>query len=312
MFNLFKKKQKSCLGIDLGSTGIKIVELSREKERVYLSNYVLAQTKIGSTFNVVRQDPNELASLLDILFEKSGIRTRQAVISLSAGDTFSTIIDLPSMSENELNQAIPYEARKYVPVPIEDVALDWSVVGEFASAEAPEQPMAVAKTTQILLVAVPQDVIKKIVQIAKKTNLEVLAVEQESFSIIRALIGNDQGGYLIIDIGESSIDLIIMDQGAIRIIHTLEKSKPEDLGLEASKIIDLYQNRYQKKITKVILTGGGITQPQWQEALIRQLGIEVGMGNPFARINCDPALASALQEISSFMSVAVGGAMREI
>ena len=348
-FGLFKKNEKTCLGIDFGASGIKIIELARQnKNRIALLNYVMAQTRIESNLNIAKLNSDEIGMLLKKLFEKANIKTRQAVFSLSVGETFSTIINLPQMSEEELVKAIPFQARKYVPIPIEEVVLDWSVVGEFieqkqgaapdslakpAEAAASEQPkqegdnqMALpepaghkdvyqtkpAKTLQVLIVAVPQEVIRKIAQIAKKAELKVLAIEQEAFSIIRSLVGNDESTYLLVDLGQQNTDLVIMDKNSIRLSYTFERSKSFDLIAEAVKIINLYETRYQRKVAKVILTGGGLTQINWLGIFSSKLGIPVAVGDPFARLVHDSKLDPALKEIGPFMSVAVGGAMREI
>lgn len=329
IFDWFKKKQKSCLGIDFGASGIKIIELSRHgKDRVYLSNYCLVQTKQDSKVNVSKMGSEELAALLKHIFEKANIKTKEAVISLSVGETFSTIINLPAMSEEELTKAIPFQAKKYVPIPIEEVVLDWSVVGEFmetkqnspeaiisepeAGADEKVIPPQSIKMLQVLIVAVPQEVIRKIAQVAKKIELKVLAVEQEAFSIVRALIGNDQGAYLIADLGQQNVDMIIVDKGAIRLTYTFESDKPFDLASEAVKIVNLFQSRYQRKITKMILAGGGTTQGPWAEAFSKKLGIDVSLGDPFARVAREQKIEWAVKQIAPFMSVAVGGAMREL
>jgi type IV pilus assembly protein PilM len=332
-FNWFKAKQKSCLGIDLGSSGIKVAELVRkEKGRLFLTNYVIAQTRLESNFSIAKLEADQIASVLQDIFNRAGIKTKQAVISLSVGETFSTIIAVPSMKEDELVKAIPFQAKKYVPIPIEEVVLDWSVVGEYVqpvgaqtdSAASPaageenrkpeisDAPAGGVKMLQVLIVAVPQEVIRKIAQIAKRTNLKVLAVEQEAFSIIRSIIGKDEGSYLVIDLGQENVDLIVMDRSAIRLTCTFEKNKSLDLVAESAKVINSYQARYNRKIGRVILIGGWVTQFNWAETFGAKLGIPVGLGDPFARIAYDPKLGRALKEISPFMAVAVGGAMREI
>lgn len=343
MFGLFKKKQKNCLGIDLGTSGVKIVELSRAKNGIFLENYALAQTSFGSAFNVAKLAPEQIAALLRHIFYQAGIKTKQAVISLPVGETFSTIISLPTMPEEELAQAIPYEARKYVPVPIEEVVLDWSIVGQIAGApqnegkndltdsspaltnikenkdsQAKQNPPGAKifnpslKTIQVLIVAVPQEVIKKIAQIAKIINLQVLAVEQEAFSIARALVNSDRATYLICDLGKVSIDLIVFDEGTIKLTHTFDKTKPENLDLEISKIISLFEIRYLKKIEKLIFTGGGITQREWLEALSQKLKVALAVGDPFRKISYNQKLEPMLEQIKPFMAVAVGAAMREL
>ncbi|MFH0852124.1 MAG: pilus assembly protein PilM [bacterium] len=337
LFDWFRRKQKNCLGIDFGSSGVKVVELSRENERIVLTNYAIAQVKGGSRLNIGKLNSSDTAEVLQKIMAQAGISSRQAVISLSVDETFSTIINMPVMREDEIAKTIPFEARKYVPVPIEEVVLDWSVVGEFIEpgpsknagdslgSQGAGQTPAVqdaevpaggavqggSKTMQILIVAVPQEVIKKIAQIAKIANLKVLAIEQEAFSIIRSLVGKDAGTYLIIDLGKENVDLVIMDKGAIRLTLTFERNEALDLPVEAAKIITLYEKRYNRKVARAILTGGGAMDEDWAGILSSKIGIPADIGNPFARLASDPKLAGALKEIGPFMAVATGGAMRE-
>ncbi len=360
--SLFNKKHKTCLGIDFGSSGIRIVQLSSDREGIHLGNYILAQSWAEENLNIAKLSAGQLAALIKKLFERAGIKSRQAVISLPVGETFSTVIDLPQMTEQELAQAIPFEARKYVPVPIEQVILDWSVVGMiYDSKNKPslsgqalnsvspiasqnesslpnnetsppsngsqatngppkqkDQPViaaqgvTLAKTMQILIVAVPQELIKKISQIAKIINLEILALEQEAFSIVRSLARSEEKACLLADLGEENMDLVVIDEGTIRMIYTFKKNTPQELIFEASKIIQSYETRYSKKINKILLTGRRASDSKWLQLAEEQLKIKTEIGNPFAGIVYDQKLGPALKEISPLVAVAVGGAMREI
>lgn len=352
-------KRKNCLGIDFGSSSIKVAELFFDKSRIVLKNYAIAQVKDGSDLDITRLEADQLAFLLQALFDQAGIKSKEAVISLSVANTFSTIINLPPMPENELAKAIQFEARKYVPVPIEEVELDWSVVGEFNQPESrlPEKPMAgfgvgvenktnnfapqaagvpqekpkeitgqenqkpvdmhaqpgsFSKVMQVLVVAVPQELIKKISRIAKDLNLKVLALEQEAFSIVRVLVGNDQGTYLIADLGKENIDLIIIDKGSIRLTYSMKKVSASEVGPEISKVVGLYQSRYNRKIARVILTGGRAFMPEWRNIFRSTLGVEVGVGDPLSKLVLDEKVKKISVEIAPFMAVAIGGAMREI
>lgn len=311
----------------MGSAGIKIIELTRQNsDRVFLNNYVLAETPAGSSLDITKSNAQDLALLLSNLLDKAGIKTKEAVISLPVGETFSTIIEMPPMSEAELASAIPYQAKKYIPIPLEEVVLDWTILGQIDSPDDKKNvthleavvqnqssPVAkAAKTTQVLIVAVPQEVIRKIAQIAKNAKLRVLSLEQEAFSIIRSLIGSDQATYLLIDLGEKNIDLIIVDKGVMRFSYTFEKNRLSDFETETAKIVNLFQDRHQKKVSQAILVGGGATDIRWYQSISRNLALPVVIGDPFARVAHEPKIGAALKQIGPFMAVAVGAAMREI
>ncbi len=317
----FGKKIKSRLGIDMGSFSIKIVELEKKDERLHLTNYALAQTRDEAVFNIGELRDAEVAEILKTLLDQAEIKSRQASISLSVDKTFSTIMELPSMSEKELAAAIPYEAQKYVPVPLEEVVLDWSVIEvnlkEKASA-APNQnpteaPVIVDETSgiQVLLVAVPKDIINKIARIAKMAGLELAALEQEAFSLVRSLIGNDKNIYMIVDLGRKGVDLIVVDQGFIRLSHNLESVNKEIILMEIDRVVNIYQMRYNKKVGTCLLTGGRAGEKELFDFLSGKLKIPVKIGDPFARLAHEAALEPVLKELGPQMAVAAGLAMRD-
>ncbi len=349
---LFKKKPKNCLGIDIGASAIKLVELEREGGRHKLKNYAVFSLKDYLKENwyqipseASRLPNEEQAEIIKETIKEAKIKTSAVYISLPVYSSFSTLIDFPTMSEKEIEAAIPYEAKKYVPVPLAEVILDWSIVN----------PLDQQKGIQVLLMAVPKKIIddyKKILQLA---GLSLTAVESEVFSLSRALVGNDKSTLVLIDIGARSVSLSIVDNGYIRMVGNLEmgglkltKTISEQMKIsleeaeelkrhlsaeqaaaeesaqlkemihsvlgmvifEIKKVIDSYQNKYKRRVGKCILVGGGIQVPNLADYFINKLGLEVSSGNPFARVIYPPLLEPALKELGPSLAVAIGLAMR--
>lgn len=317
---LFGKKSESMLGIDLGFFSIKIVELKKKEEQLHLTNYALVQNKEDAVFKIGEIKEAEVADILKTILEQAGMKSRRATISLSVEKTFSTVMELPQMPENELATAIEYEAHKYVPVPLNEVVLDWSIVS--LGREKPSVAAAIssdsAKPTggekagiQVLLVAVPKEIINKIVRIVQKAGLELAALEQGGFSLVRSLIGNDKSIYVIVDLGSKSTDLIIVDQGFIRLTHNLESINRELILMEIDKVVNVYQMRYNKKVGQCFLVGGRALEKDLFDFLSGKLKISVKRGDPFARLVAPPQLVSTLKDLGPQMALAVGLAMRE-
>jgi len=128
---LFFGKKPSYLGIDLGSTSIKLVELRSEHGSPTLVTYGYAERAMG---DVVRGNPEEVqkkaVDLLVKLHKKSGAESYKAVTALPNFAVFNSVITLPVMSKKELAQAITWEAKKFVPMPLEEVILDWKIIEE--------------------------------------------------------------------------------------------------------------------------------------------------------------------------------------
>jgi type IV pilus assembly protein PilM len=346
----FGKKSGPQLGIDIGASAIKVVELSKKENRLCLSNYALAQIKEGALFRTDDIKTEELAKILKNLLRVSGFSSRRASLSLPLDRTFSIIIEMPFMPDKELAAAIPYEARKYVPVPLDEVILDWSVIyisektapAKPAVKEAPikqtadegqslkpqdatangvvleapgatNAPPAKPKTVimQVLIVAVPKAIIERLTNIAKLAGLRLKILEQEAFSLARSLLGNDKNIYLVVDLGYKSTDLTVVDEGFIRLTHNLEAINKEVVLMEIDRIVNLYQMKYNKKVGQCLLVGGRSGDKEMVDFLQGKLKVPLKIGDPFARISYDEKVGPLLQKLGPQMAVAVGLAMRE-
>jgi type IV pilus assembly protein PilM len=350
---LFKKKPKSCLGIDIGASAVKLVELEREEGRHKLINYAIfslekylknKDKQIDS--GALKLSNEEMAEIIKRTIEKAKIKSRDVYLSAPVYSSFYTLIDFPNMTEKEIEAAIPFEARKYVPVPISEVILDWSIVNSPNS----------QNIQQALLIAVPKKIINDYKQIVRLAGLNLKGIEGETFSLTRALIGNDKSVIILIDNGARSINISIIDGGYIRVTHNLEiggrkitkaiaqqmnfsLEKAEELKrnlsnsqsvdqvdsqlkgviqsslgviiIEIKKIIDSYQNKYNRKIEKCILVGGGVNLFGFMDYLVNKLSLDVSKGNPFARVLYPDALKPDLKDLGLSLAVAVGLAMRE-
>lgn len=329
---LFEKKGGAILGIDLGSSSVKIVELTKDNkdnERVLLTNYAIAQTKGDAIFNISDLKDEEIAKIIVGLIRQAKISSHRASISLSVEKTFSTVITLPAMPEKELGAAVPYEAQKYVPLPLDEVVLDWNIISVGNNNKAPEIAAKGATdsvgpaggtngaagdgmaTMQVLLLAVPKEIITRLTKIAALAKLELMALEQEAFSLTRALIGNDKSAYVVVDLGRKSTDLIVVDQGFIKMSHNLDSINKEIILMELDRIVNIFQMRYNKKVGQCLLSGGRANDKELMEFLSTKLKVPVKVGDPFSRVSHDPKTNDFLKELGPQFSVAVGLAMRE-
>ena len=121
-------KSKSQLGVDIGSSNIKIVQLKPVDSKFVLETYGL----VNFSYQIATKDSSggitQTAQLLKNLVSKSRATTNQIVASLPNSSVFTSVIEMPKIPENELKTAIEFEAKKYVPLPLAEVALSWSVI----------------------------------------------------------------------------------------------------------------------------------------------------------------------------------------
>lgn len=376
---LFRGKSKTSLGVDIGASAIKLVELQNEDERYELMNYAiyslgghLRKNKYQTGNKSFLLSTKEIAKALKTTMEQAEIEAKKAYFSVPVAFSFSTVINFPKMPENELASAVSYEAQKYVPVPISEVVLDWSIIGhlktksfkannsnsELKSSEFNGSKDNEAKTDnegkldslQVLLVAVPKKLFENYREISELAGLEIEAIEEEAFSLSRALIGNDKSTIVLVDLGARSVNVSIVDEGRIWLSHNLEvggiqltKEIANNLGMdineaekikkqlsqkmdsvklksivhevmdpviiEIKRIIESYQKRYSKRVDKCILAGGGAGIADFENYLSNKTGLDISLGNPFARMVYSRELETALKQIGPGLAVAVGLAM---
>jgi len=250
MFKLFGAKSK--LGIDIGTSSIKLVELSNSGGRYRLENYGLFELKGQSGANdaqsILKLPDEEIVWGIKEVIKKSNFKTRDVVAAIPSFSTFTTVIQMPYLSEEDLAKALPFEARKYVPIPLDEVVLDWSIVGILDQSAATPVPSAgTAKTiVEVFLAAVPKDETARYQRIMQAAGLNLVALELENAGLIRALLGNDLSSTAIVNIGGRSTSMVVVSKGYERLSHNYEiggfeitKSIARSLNISLEKAEDL-------------------------------------------------------------------------
>ena len=267
IFNLFGEKGK--LGIDIGTAAIKIVELEKSGGRFALKNYGLFELKgtdvqssgPGTGQSILKLPDQEIIWGLKELIKKGNIKSTDTVASIPSFSTFTTIIEMPYLSEQELAKALPFEARKYIPIPLDEVILDWSII-DILNPASPKTPGSASKptTVQVFLAAVPRDETEKYKRIMKGAGLNLKALELENTALIRALLGNDLSPTAIVNIGGRSTSIVIVNKGYERVSHNYEiggfeitKSIARSLNVSIEKAEELKRQMGMKKIDENIV-----------------------------------------------------------
>jgi type IV pilus assembly protein PilM len=258
---LFGFKSKNKLGVDIGTSSIKVVEMSKESGRFKLENYGLFELEsvdeaVNVTGRAAKDKPAQLSDrdlawgIREVL-KRAKISARTAVASIPSFSTFATIISMPYLSEEDVAKTIPFEARKYIPLPLIEVVLDWSIINVAPEKSgSPLQTEQSARTkppmVEIFLVAVPKEETLRYQAIMKNAGLDLRALELENSALIRALIGNDLSPTAIINIGGRSTSILIVDSGFERVSRNYEvggfeitKSVASSLGVSLRRAEEL-------------------------------------------------------------------------
>jgi type IV pilus assembly protein PilM len=219
-------KKNYFLGIDFGTSALKIVELSFKNQRAHLENYGWAsfgfnENKSGA---MVQSYEEKLKAAAHELILKMKLKSNAAYIAMPGFSGLITLIDFPAMKKEELEQALTFEAKKYIPTPLEEVSISWDIVTKQSPSllekakEREEGPQRI----QVLLVAAPKREVMRYESLARGSGLEIRAIELETFSLVRSLIGDDLGCFLIIDIGANACNIILVEKGIVRVNRNID------------------------------------------------------------------------------------------
>ena len=218
---LFSRK-KTYLGIDIGTASIKVVELMAGPNRTpRLVTYGRAEYT-GDVMKVdAERDLQRIVNTLRAICQQAHTTTTRACAALPTFTVFSSVITLPAMSEKELAAAIRWEARKFVPLPLEEMILDWKFLSSGPSAPPSTTPepakdeakRSKPKNTRVLLTAAPQNVVKKYLAVFKGANLELLSLETEAFALERSLVGGAKEVVMVVDMGAVTTNICVIEDG---------------------------------------------------------------------------------------------------
>jgi len=359
MFNFLKSLKsvigrKSYLGVDIGTTSIKIVELVEAGGKPALKNYGVLESyghleRLNNAIqtSTLKMLDRETAELLNMLLKHLKISTTDVVASLPSFSSFSALIDVPVMSPEETAQAMQYQARAFVPLPISEVSIDWLPVGEYEDDKG-------VKHQQIFLVSVPNEQVRKYQRIFKAAGLTLKALEIEGLSLARVLTTGDPTSTLIADIGARSATIAVAERGRLKynvqtdwaggsLTQTIASSlninvkRAEELkkqkGLlgtggeyeistlmmplldvilsEVKRVKDNYEKNYRGKIERIILSGGGANLLGLEKYVADQFRLPTLKADPFGKISYPQEIEPLIKEIGPPFAVALGLGIRQ-
>ena len=240
----FSLDKKSRLGVDIGTASIKVVELSKEANRFTLINYGMIE--VAAQKDTSQLSNQDIVAGIKAILQSAQIKTKDVVASIPSFPTFATTITLPYLSEEDVAKAMPFEARKYIPVPLSEVQLDWAIVNVHKEPKEQIVSKTGKATVDVFLVAVPKQEAARYQSIMKDAGLNLKALELENFALIRSLIGNDLSPIVIINIGGRSTSILIVENGVQRASHDYEiggfeitKSIARSLGITVARAEEL-------------------------------------------------------------------------
>jgi len=243
---LLQSKGESVIGIDIGSSSMKIVQLKRDHGRIILETYgelatgPYADLAVGQA---VTLQPEKLGEMAQDLIKEANITTAVGAFSIPLKSSLLVVLDMPDLKPAEIARAIPIEARKYIPVPISEVALDWWIIphaeNTFEDGDGEEGAAAPKVRTEVLVVAIHKGTLTQFESIAHLAKVQSGFFEIETFSAIRSsFVGRDLGATAIIDMGAGATKMAIVDYGVVKLSHTIGKGS-QDVTIAISKSLGI-------------------------------------------------------------------------
>ncbi len=365
--NLFKSPDESVVGIDVGSSSVKVVQLRKKKGRAVLETYgelalgPYAGLSVGQSTNLPAE---KIAEAIKDVLREANVTTVSAGVSIPFKSSLVSLIELPKADQKQLQEMIPLEARKYIPVPISEVTMDWWVVPneyddelDFIEGvdEDNNRTRPNDRKVQVLVVSIHNDVLSTYSKIVQDASLNASFFEIEMFSTTRSLLSGETNPVMIFDMGASSTKVYILDRGVVKYSHIINKGSQEitvsiskglnvtfdraehvkrNLGTsspqeeknvyeiisltldyifsEANTVVLNYQRRFNKPVSKVILTGGGVAMKGVYELAKANFQTEVVMGDPFLKVEAPAFLEDVLKVTGLEFSTALGLALRKL
>ena len=342
----FKFIPKSSLGIDIGTSTIKVVEISRWGTKKSLKNYGEMRSEVlyDKPFRSAEKtslllSAKDIARALRGILQETKIETKDAVFSIPDFSSFFTHFELPPMTKEELPEAVSYEARKHVPLPFSEITFDWQILNKKRFG-LPKEP------ARILMVAVPNELINQYQEIARLSKLSLTTLEAEVFGLIRSSVKNKKESLVILDMGAQTTTINMVRNGVLqssrsidvgggnfseRIAQSLSISRKEaeeqkrekgllskDVKVVLVPLIDTVISEIRQatqeieaaEIGRIVLGGGSSLLPGLKEYFTENLKIETELIDPFRSVFYPPVLEGTIKEMGPSYGVAVGMALR--
>jgi len=342
-------KSKDIVGVDIGASAVKLVQLRELKGGYQLHNVGILPLPAEAIVDNTLMDSPSIVETVKQLLESLQIKAKDAVCSISGNAVIIRKISLPVMPAEELEDQIHWEAEQYIPFDINDVNVDFQIL------DTDEQDLS---KMNVLLVASKKDIINDYLAVFAEAGLKLVVVDVDSFAVQNAYEVNYGAGeevVALVNLGASIMNLNIVKGGVSlftrdvqmggslyteeiqkqfglnseqaelkkltaggsedpRLIEILQRVN-DTISLEMRRSLDFYNSTAgEERISKVYLAGGAAKTAYLAEAVQQKLALPVEILNPFLRVavNEKEFDTGYLQEIGPQMAVAVGLATRRL
>lgn len=351
---LFSSKNEivESLGIDIGTSFIKVVQLKRDKEKITLETY--GEIALGpyagmASGQAVHLGEEKTIEALNDLFKEAKVTVKNTTIAIDPVTTYVSLLKVPNVSDSDLQTMMPIEARKYIPVPLAEVQMDWWHVPTNINIGVDE------KMINVVLAAVNNETLLNYDRIVQKLGLQNVEYEINGYSLIRGAPPLAKGMVLYVDIGSQITTLSLTYQSIVLDMHVIsrgsqdstvqlskaltipidtaeeikqtfgylgDKSNPYIKDImelssyplfgEVARLSLMYERKYNQTIEGVVLSGGGTRVPGLIDLYNQTVHIAGRIVTPFEQIEVPPFLAEMIAKVGPSYAVAIGCALKKL
>ncbi len=221
-------------GLDIGTTAVRLVELHGSGPQKSLAKYAFVPIDSKIALSDSKPDQAKLAEAIKDLVDQSRILTRNVAVGVPSLRVFTTVADIDKVPHGELDRTIRYQADSLIPTPVEESKIDWALLGD-----SPKE----AGKIEVLLSSVPNAFIEQRLDMLESIGLNVIAFEPENLALARSLVDPQATTpQVVIDIGRKGTDIIIVMNGAPRLMRSIPtgmegiiKSAAQNLNVDESQ-----------------------------------------------------------------------------
>ena len=329
-------------GLDIGAYSIKVAQIQKDTSGYRLVRVGMADNPIGSQKPDSDTEIISLAETIKKLVVDAKINTKEVAVSLPESEVYTQVIALPKMPEDQLEQAVIWEAENVIPRPLAEVSFSWKIVNT--------DTLSKDEMTKILLVAAPIKIVERYTKLIKSADLDPRIMETEIVSIGRMLklTHPNSGSMAMVQIGRESTDVVIYRNGEVFVSRSIptagealtrgitvslgldpkssEEYKKtyglssqlegkiasslapvlESLSVEIKKTLHNYEQKENNPVRLIVLAGGTVLMPGIVEYFTQKLGLEVQLADPTTIIGIDDAIKPVMKKNAPVFLVSFG------
>jgi len=240
--NIFRL-HPNAFGLSITDDKISAIQLKKEKSAFSLVGFLDIDLTKGIIEDGEIKNKEKLAEAIKNTLSKKtngGINTRNTIFSLPEFKTFIQIVDVPAgLNREELEEAVKWEAESNIPIPINEVYLDWKVFSDSVK----------ENTQKIFLAAAPKKMVDDYAEVLELAGLRAVAAEIESISLARTVsierLSKDNAA-LIIALDKSKTVFIVIQKDIIRFTSSISQSNSDVIIEEAKRSLDFAREHIVK------------------------------------------------------------------